>query len=347
MDFNTKDYMSSQDIKRFITFFQGHIKVNANNRATYAKEDKFAKAMEIYDGDLITIRKIYELSKLYKDGDALRKAFKKLEKYNDDSFLGKYCEKINEIASYLDSAKEKGLIEASKELVEHEDYFDNHAVAQDYLERYRMSKRMFTDDFLEDEGLSKMDLDYFAEIGYAIDPYLEIIYKEKVYESLRDRKYNTRKCFEAMHKGITTGLTEEGATFDELECFNLFPFKNQKNLEELLRDFGARNGRDINTKICNLLYAVVPDKAITIYDYMLTHNIIPRFESHISEDELLNTRNVVNGHEVTREEKDVMIKYLRIKKTPTYPRAVNLVRDKVLSGDLFYDNEEKVLKMKK
>ena len=42
-----------------------------------------------------------------------------------------------------------------------------------------------------------------------------------------------------------------------------------------------------------------------------------------------------------------MIKYLRIKKTPTYPRAINLVRDKVLSGNLFYDSEEKVLKMKK
>ena len=347
MEFNRKDAMSSQEIKRFIYFFENGIKVNANNRETYAKENKLSKAISIYDGDLIAVRKIYELSKLYKDGESLRKAFKRLERYNDDEFLGYYCQKIDEMASYLDSAKEKGLIEASKELVEHEDYYDNHDVAQDYLERYRMSKKIFTDEILDELGISQLDLDYFVEIGEATDHYLEIIYTEKKFENLRERKYQTRKKLDEMYKGITTGFTSDGIPFDELECMNLLPFKNQKQLEELLGDFGARNTRAIPTKIENLLYAVDPDKAGTIYAYMYYKGLLPNVESHVTENDIRKTKNIVNGHEVTKEQKETIIKYMRVRNTPNYPKAVTLVRDKVLSGNIFYDEEEKVLKMKK
>jgi hypothetical protein len=151
-----------------------------------------------------------------------------------------------------------------------------------------------------------------------------------------------------MYQGITTGVTPEGIPFDELECYSLFPFRNTKNLNELIKDFKAKNASSLNGKISNLLNEVMPEnKAITIYDYMLNHNIIPHVDNHVSEKEIINTKNIVNGEEVTKEQKEVMIKYLRVRKVPTYPRVITLVRDKVLSGNIFYDNEEKVLKMKK
>ena len=348
MKYDRTDYLAVGEVQDFIDFFEYEVEVNSTNKEQYKKEIQLRDALNIFNSDMITIRKVYALSNIYKDGNKLRKAFSKLRKYEDDEFIKGYLNKIDELANYIDDANEKGLTNESKFLVEHEDYFDNYKWAIAIIEKYRKSPRMFIDDFLDDIGLNRRDFEYFVEIGKNTNPYLEIIYKEKVNESIRDRKYNTRKCFEAMYQGITTGITPEGIPFDELECYSLFPFRNTKNLDELIKDFKAKNASSLNGKIANLLNEAMPvNKAITIYDYMLNHNIIPRVDNHVSEKEILNTKNIVNGKEVTKEQKEVMIKYLRVRKAPTYPRVITLVRDKVLSGNIFYDNEEKVLKMKK
>ncbi len=77
MIFNREDYMSSQDVKDFIDYFEGNVVVNSKNKDKYSKEIDLEKAIEIYESKLLDIRKIYELTKIYKNSETINKAFSK------------------------------------------------------------------------------------------------------------------------------------------------------------------------------------------------------------------------------------------------------------------------------
>ena len=347
MVYNRMDYLAVGEVQDFIDFFEYEVEVNSTNRPKYIKELKLAEALKIYNSDMISLRKIYALTRLYRDGDALRSSFSKLRKFYDDKFIKGYLEKIDNLANYLDEAKEKGLIDKAKFLIENEDYFENYDYAKEYIEKYRKSNKIFTDDFLKDAGLSKSEFAYLRDIACELDDHLCILLKEKDGENLRERKYRTRRNFNLIYEGITTGKTQDGRDFDELEFMELLPFRNLKNLEELIKDYGCRNDNNFDRKTNRLLQAVVPDKAGVIFKYLIQHNLLPKTETYISEKEIRETKYILNNKEVTDEQKDTIIRYMNARELPFFQKTFILVRDEVLKGKIVFENEGKVLKMSK
>ena len=83
-----------------------------------------------------------------------------------------------------------------------------------------------------------------------------------------------------------------------------------------------------------------------INDYIFDRKLLPANEKLVSEREIREDREIINGRALTDDDKEAIVRYLNITETPFYPRAYTLTRNKVLEGKLYIDKEEKVLKMK-
>jgi hypothetical protein len=340
MQFNRESDFTSQDIKDFIDYFEGKIEVTSRNKSRYEKCINLEKAIEIYESDKNDIRKIYELTNIYKNSDTLRKSFTKFNKYKDDDFLKDYCDKIENMANYLEEKEEKGLINVAKELVENEDRFENYVYAKYFLNKYNKSSEIFTSDFLDEEGLTKGSFEYLKDIVSEYDPFAYRLYREKELANSRERRYRTRSNIRDMYNGITTGYTRSHTKFDELECYNLLPFRNVENLNELIDDFKAPNGSNVEIKFRKLLETIEPEKAPVIYKYLIEHKIITRPYNMTTLNDVRKENVIVNGKQVTEDEKDVIIRYLTVRRIPLFSKAVTLVRNKVLAGDITMDKEK-------
>ncbi len=340
MIFNREDYMSSQDVKDFIDYFEGNVVVNSKNKDKYSKEIDLEKAIEIYESKLLDIRKIYELTKIYKNSETINKAFSKLKKYGDDPFLKDYCEKIEKISEYIKNAEDRDLVLTAQYLIENEPAFNYYDEVKGLVERYIRSDYTYLSDFLADEDTTKDNLEYCKEIVKEYDPFIFTLAQEKEIERSRCRRYDARKNIRDIYSGITTGQTRSHMPFDELVCYDLLPFKNLNQLNELIQDFKVKNAPTVEMKFKNLLNELEPDKADTILKYFVDKKIVINNDKRTSIKDIERENVIVNGKRLTEEDKEVMIKYLNVRETPLYTRAVTLLRNKVLDGEISLDKNK-------
>ena len=346
MQFNREAEDASVSIMNFIDYFEGNVKVTSRNKDTYEKEIKLEKLIEIYESDLINIRKIYAITNLFKNSEKLRSAYRKLERYRDDEFIKPYYDMIDNVAGFLERAEKAGLVEISRDLIAQEQYMEDYNYAVYYMEKYLHSKRIFKSDFLKDEQITGKTFDYLAGIVDEYNPMLSTYYREKNNENYRERRYRTRCSFNEMYRGITTGKTRFGHDFTLLEFAMLYPFKNIDTLNELIEDFGATKGSNIDIKTKNLIRKVVPEKADTIIKYMVDNKMYLNGYNPMTERDIRNTRMIIGDREVTEEDKDDIIRFMNYHEMPYYPKVFNLVRDRQLSEGL-YPKDVKSLKKTK
>ncbi len=323
--------------------------LNGKTKKGSTKIENLYKAIEIYESDESTIKKIYELSKILKGSEKILNDYSNIlmYQYNEGNPLNGCKSKLLDILSFMESAEKKNLVSTAKDLIEHQDYFENYPYARYFIERYRESDALFTKDFLKEEGLDKSTFDYFKDIALELDEYLAIICREKEMESLRERKFQTRQKLLEMYKGITTGETSiEGLKFDELECFNLLPFKDNDTLAELVNDFEIPKAGPVEVKLKKLVRHVVPDKAETILNYLYEHKIFNPLDSQMSDSDIRKTKYIIGGKELTSEDMENVITYMNKRNTPRYTKAVSLVCRKIANGDIQID-EEKRIRMKR
>ena len=345
MQFDRENELTSQSIKDFIDYFEGKVKVTSRNKDTYEKEVKLEKLMNVYESDMSSIKKLDEITKIYKNSTKLRSAYTKLRKYHDDEFIKKYYDKIEQIANYLEKAEEAGLVEISKDLVAQEQYIEDYPYAKEYMERYLRSKKIFKKEILDEVGVTEPSFDYLKGIIEDYDKVLSIYYREKVNADRRERRYKTRKNFLEMYKGITTGKTRYGDEFTPLDCYILLPFKNADNANELLSDFGLAKGSNIDIKTKNLLNGVVPEEANTIIKYFIDNKLFFGNCNFMTEKDIRNTKMSINDRVVTDEDKENIIRFMNYHEIPYAPKAFNMVRDLQLEGKL-YPKEKTLSKTK-
>ena len=342
MQFDRNKEFASEEIKDFINYFERSVEVNSRNKERYIKEINLEKAMEIYNGDLDDINKSYELAKLYKNGDVLRKTFTKFRRYTDDKFLKTYLSKVEEMASFLDRHIESGSIKKAKDAIIYEEHKDSIPVAKKYIEKYVKSGKIFTKDFLLEADLSKEKMDYYSDIVGLYDKELFDRYKKRMLENSKERRYNTRDKIRELYNGITTGFVRFGEKFDMLKCYELLPFTTVDNLNELLEDFDVKKkGCNIEQKTRSLMETVEKDKANTVYSYLIKNRIITQPYNFTTESDIRKeTLTLKDGKSLSDEDKEIIIKYLNVRQIPLFSKAVTLVRDKVLNNEIFLDQEK-------
>lgn len=337
----------TEEVLDFIDYFNGYITIDSRNKRRFEKAISLDKAIKIFESNLIDIRKVYELSKLYKNSEEIRKTFSKLSKFRDeDEVVGVQLDKVEAIAEYLGKHESKGLVKKAKDLVENEDRIDNIPYAKHFVESYIHSDKIFTSDFLKEEKIDKSTFDYFKGIVSEFDEKLFDEYKTKEIDNSKDRRYTARRLIRDLYEGATTGKVRFGEEFDALKCYELMPYKNEEQLNELLEDFKEKKASTVEQKTRKLLKVVEPEKADTVYNYLIKNGIITKgsytFRSPFTTVEKVREESgvSVNGQEVTDEHKEAIIKYLQVREVAMFEKAVVLVRNKVLANEIFLDEEK-------
>ena len=341
MQFDRESEITSQSIKDFIDYFEGKVTVTSKNKDNYEKELKLEKLIGIYDSDMPRIRKIDEITKLFKTSDKLRSAYTKLKKYHDDIFLKKFYDKIEEVASFLEKAEQAGLVAISKDLLAQEKYIEDYPYAVQAMEAYLHNKKIFRSEILRDIGLNELEFNYLSGIIGDYDDVLNIYYKEKLDADARERKYKTRRNLQSIYNGITTGKTRYGDEFTPLDCYILLPFKNADTANELLKDFNIPKGSNLDLKFKNLVNGLMPNEANTIIKYFIDNKLFFNNCNFMTENEIRKTRMIVSDREVTDNDKDNIIRFMNYHEIPYTPRAFNMVRDLQLEGKLYPENKTK------
>ena len=333
---------AEDEVLECLNYLAGDIKVNRDNRKQYEKAIKLEQAMDVYKSDMIEVRKLYELYKLFKSSKQLEATYRIFEKYREDKLIRPYCEKVEELRDYLRNAEERDMVSTAIELVENEDRIDNFEFAKALAGKYIRESNDFDSDFLACNQLSRDEFEYYKDIVKEYDRFTYQLLHEKEMEHLRSRKYDTRRKIREMYDGIVNGKTREGIPFDELEFYNLLPFRDERNLVELLEDFNCKGAPTSEARFKRLVETVEPEKASTIYSYMIEHKIVLKSNLMMSRHDIKRENVIRDGKQITKEDKDVIIRYLETRNTPLYTKAVSLLRNKVIDGVITLDKDKQL-----
>lgn len=333
---------AEDEVLECLNYLAGDIKVNRDNRKQYEKAIKLEQAMDVYKSDMIEVRKLYELYKLFKDSKHLEATYRIFEKYREDKLIRPYCEQVEELCEYLRRAEERDMVSTAVELVENEDRIDNFEIAKAVAEKYIKESNDFDSDFFACNQLSREEFEYYKDIVKEYDRFTYQLLHEKEMEHLRARKYDTRRKIREMYDGIVNGKTREGYPFDELEFYNALPFRDDRNLAELLEDFQCKGAPTQEAKFKKLVETVEPEKASTIYSYMIEHKIVLKANLMMSHSDIKRENVIRNGKQITEQDKDVIIRYLNARNTPLYTKAVSILRNKVIDGVITLDKDKQL-----
>jgi hypothetical protein len=149
---------------------------------------------------------------------------------------------------------------------------------------------------------------------------------------------NTNNSINNIICGIKNGVMLDGTNFDAVEFYKLLPFDNQVTAKEILNDFGAKQRSDFLTRFRSLLTTVVPEHCDEIIKYMVDNNITTTALRPFSTSLIYRTNYILEGRELTTEDKDVILSYIDENNMPKVEGAFDAVRKKLLNGEITKDD---------
>ena len=181
------------------------------------------------------------------------------------------------------------------------------------------------------------------------------LYKEYQTEELKEKlelvrlkelKKNMYKVllihFSNIVEYIDTGKIDD-KPFDILEFFKIVPFKKEEQFYNTLRTFTSKNlPKDDYYTIMKFL----KDNGINIYS---KSKIVPLDTKALYNP---NNKNIINGREITKEDNEVILKWMKQNEYPIYNITFKAARMKYVNGeftkdDILEEKQEKMLKLKR
>ena len=145
-------------------------------------------------------------------------------------------------------------------------------------------------------------------------------YLDKKNENNRKRFFNNSVTIKNLAVGIRTGLLPNGVKFNLLEFIKRVPFKYSKNFVYAIEDFMLRNNMDEYNTIMNY---IVKNKL----------NLATSF-APLNLKSIYQVKTIVNGIEITAEDNDLIIEYLKQNDIPVIAKTYILIREKYLNGQI-------------
>ena len=337
----------SQKTINFLSYVTGKATLTSSNKNSYSRGIKFEEMSRIIDSDLGILRKIEALSKIYKSHDQLVAAFEDLEELKEIPEFAPLYEKYKQISTFYRVCEENGLIEVAKDLIhlEEANYFDDYGYARQFIEDYiNYNDSPYTSDFLKESGLTEMTFNRFIEIISELDSdlYDKFVEKEQFNKGLRILEVTGR--MNNIKTGVKTGKLPNGEEFDRLAFYANFPFYKEEYTREILKDFNARNAGYIDQRFKALMQQMVPESTYDILKYVFDNKLLSSTSTPINEKVINNTRNIINGREITDEEKAKMIEYMNDNRISWLTIGFQEVRDRYLAGTLDLESGKKLVK---
>ena len=283
--------------------------VVSSNDKEYSKADKL---FNLCDSSKV-------LFNLY--NTSLKSEFEKM----DNSSILDYKTKYINILTLYKEYESKGIIADVR-------YF---YLIQHYLETFKYCKFIISsyisldefcnfDKFLLDYGIDKDIFNYCVDNVKELDVDLYNLYISKKVENDKLFVDYTKEVMHDIYNGITTGQLLDETNFDLLEFMKRIPFyKNSTAYFHFISRFLKENnvyGSDV------------------IIDYMkCKHMNISKFYFLLTDNVLRRTKTIVNGREVSSDDVDIIVKYLKCNNVPIVNSTYLVARDKYLNGEIDID----------
>ena len=323
-------YYKHPQIKTKINFYKNTL--NGKKVTVIKKENmnlkKLNKVINIYKSDLDLYNKIDKITTIFKDSNELWLSYYDLiiplidEKIIKDlnnvfMFLKKNSEIIDFVRYYSDNAKKYSNYEYAKFIID--SYLDN-------------GLDMEFQEFLYNYGIDNKSFDYCVETicEFDLDLYNEYIKKNKIYES--NDRYNNKKIINDLIIDIKNNTEKGKCNLSISEFFRRVPFKNSKDFSKTLLNFIKNN--------MPFYYQIMSD---SLHINRLYKREVTK---EMDIDELFKSCTIINGYNVTKEDKLKILTYMQENNYPMIKIVFNDLLGKYVNQELILTEIKDIKKRK-
>ena len=295
------------------------------------KINDFYKAVISEDNDY---NKAVKLLSLFKNSEEFRRSYALFVKYGqDDERLDPAREALDNFEMLYDKFKEyedKGIIDFVKYVINVQAYADNYDYAKFAVDYYIQSSESYkTSKFLKKLGIDEDTFKFCVDAIKELDVDLYKQYLAKKESNNKTRCIRNTETIVDLANGINYGLLADGTKFDLLEFIKRVPFKRSKDFISKLIEFMRSNNKREMATILRYIRANGLDRANTF--------------APLTVEDIYKTKYILKGIELSKEDKDIIIDYIKVNKLPLINKVFSLVRNKYLNGEI---NAEMVEKQK-
>lgn len=336
---------------KILEYFKDKKRIDITDK-NYESAVKLDKMVEIYfNKKYDRLKKYYDMTLLFKTADAFEREFNCLKKeYEKESSknaaIAYLCSYVADIAEFLRSMESKLSKEEAKSLLELEknSYFDDYKYAAYFINRYiEYNESPFFRDFIAKEGISEDTFNRFVTIVIDLDGPLYDKFLEKCEENKMIRMSETARKVDNIKAGVTTGYTNDGYEFDEVEFYANLPFDDNFTYKEVFEDFGLRKMPSFDKRFRVVLEELCPENSRDIMGYVYEKSVLYNNPSKITENSIMNTTFILEDQSLSDEAKQEIIAYMKRRNIPFLSCAFNAVKNKYVTKGLEKE-DQKVLK---
>ena len=342
-EFNSSKEFKAKKLKEYFTS-KNRIDVTDLN---YRNAIKLDKMISIFYSDDEELEKYCQMKEEFKDSKEFYKNYKYLQEFVDDNLIKYIYGYVTVIANYLENIEQNVSKEDEKELIElgKYNYFEDYPYAKYFVMEYiDYNDSPYLQKFLLEKGLYEKDFNNFLTIISKVDKSLYDQYLTKEKENKMLRQLETIRKVENIRSGVTTGFTKDGEKFDEVEFFCNLPFYDQESSRLIIDDFGLTRLSKVDQRLRILLENLCSENLNEVLKYIYSKKLVSGNPSIIKEEDIMNTRYIINGQEISNEAKQAMIDYMRERNIPFIQGAFGAVRNKYITEGLTQNKEKKLNK---
>ena len=322
--------------EKLVEYFTDKKRIDITDK-NYEAAIKLDKMIYLYNQEIDTLNKYYQMTLIFKKAIDFSKEYKFLKEFLDNSSVYYLDLYIEEICFFLNKIERSLSKESLRDYLtlEKNKYFDDYCYAEYFVKQYiDYNESPFIRDFLIDSGINEQDFLRFTNIVFELNEDLYNKYLEKSKSNQIIRKSETIRKIDNIKEGIVSGYTKDGNKFDGVEFFANLPFDDMDKARETIEDFELKKLPSIDKRLRTILERLCPENVRDIMNYVYSNNLLNANPSKISEKDIMNITYINNDLPLSNEGKLEIIDYMKERNIPFFQKAFNVVKDKYLNEGL-------------
>lgn len=299
------------------------------------KQSNLNLLIKILDSNLKQYEKIIEMARIYSTPEKFRRSYQLIYNYgqNDPLFKGSINRFINIYNFYL-ACEENGLLANARYILSIEGYIEEYEMAEKVINEYINSDKSYkVYNFFMNMGIN---IDQFKRYVKTIENINPILFQEctkKFEENKKIRFYTNYQTVKDIARAIDTGVFNDGNQLTVLEFLRRIPFINNSDFSNKLIEFIKRN---CSKEEFNIIIKYMNDNKLFDKNLSKMLNIKRLYEE----------KTIVNGYEITKEDNDKILEYMRKNDYPFIRKVYILIRREYLNGNINLEKELEIVKTK-
>jgi len=293
------------------------------------KLENLKQLILIIDSDMENYEKILELCRIYSTPEKFRSAYQLIyNKGQNDPDFKDYISRFIDIYNFYLACQSNELLDNAKYILSIEGYLEDYEKAESIIIDYIMSEYSYRfSEFLISHGINDKMFERYTRIIETINVRLYDKYLNRFEENKKLRFISNRETIKELAKEIKE---EE---LEVLEFLRRIPFITSRTFVNKLMEFMKRNNSI--------------EEYNTIMSYMAKNRLFDKnLTKQLDIEELYKEITIINGREITKEDNDIIINFMRENRYPMIRKSYVLIRKEYLNGNLNLDKKKSLEKVK-